>query len=304
MELKTKPLAKKELSLSIRKLAFQKNMKNNQRIFPIYTEVANEPITICEVIDAKVFDFPFFNDGVTKLRNHTSFQKKYKLKEIDILNEGELLELKGFIFHTSHCGSTLLSRMLNESPEIRVVSETEAINGLLLAYLLNGLPEKEILIQLKSIINAYRQPIGKEKYLIFKLTSWNVFMAKLFHKLYPSIKWFYIDRNTEDVVKSLLKSNGGMEGWFHHPVDILRRHFLDKDYTGKSKEEYLFHLVEQHRKQANTFKNNNLCSITYPEFLDQFETTILPHFNLNYSKEEINKMKKIKAFNSKSYGYD
>jgi hypothetical protein len=277
-------------------------MKNNQKIFPVYTEVSKEPITICEVIDAKVFDFPFFNDGVINLRNETSIRKKYELKEIDNLEENKLLVIKGFIFHTSHCGSTLLSRMLQESPKIRVVSETEAINGLLLAYLLNGLPEEKILDQLKSIINAYRQPIGQEKYLIFKLTSWNIFIVNLFQKLYPSTKWIYIDRNTEDVVKSLLKSNGGMESWFHHPVDILRKHFLDKDYNGISKEDYLIHLVEQHRKHAHKFKNNNLLLMTYPEFLEQFDTDILPHFNLKYSKQEINKMKKVMTFNSKSYG--
>lgn len=262
-------------------------MKTNQRIFPIYTEVANEPITICEVIDAKVFDFPFFNEGVKILRNQTTFQKKYTLNEIGILNENELLELKGFIFHTSHCGSTLLSRMLNESPKIRVVSETEAINGLLLAYVLNGLKEKDILEQLHSIINAYRQPIGTEKYLIFKLTSWNVFMANLFQKLYPSHKWVYINRNTEEVVKSLEKSNGGMENWFYHPVDVLRRHFLDKDFVGKSKEDYLMHLVEQHRKKAYQFKNDNLCLIDYPDFLNEFETKILPHFNIKFSEKEM-----------------
>jgi len=126
-------------------------------------------------------------------------------------------------------------------------------------------------------------------------------MANLFLKLYPAIKWIYIDRNTEEVVKSLQKSNGGMEEWFHHPVDILRRHFLDKKYNGKSKEEYLIHLVEQHRKQAIKFKNDNLYLTTYPGFLDQFATHILPHFNLKYSEQEIEEMKKVLAFNSKSY---
>jgi len=273
---------------------------NSQRIFPVYTKVSKEPITICEVIDVKAFDFPFFNEGVIKLRNQSSARKKYKLKEIGNLDEDKLLEVKGFIFHTSHCGSTLLSRMLNESPRIRVVSETEAINGLLLAYLLNELPEEEIFEQLKSIINAYRQPIGQEQYLIFKLASWNIFMANFFQQLHPSAKWIYIDRKTEEVVKSLKKSDGGMEGWFHHPVDILRRHFLDKDYNGTNKEDYLFHLVEQHRKQANKFKNENLLLINYPEFLNQFTEKILPHFNLKYSEQEIESVKKLMAFNSKS----
>jgi hypothetical protein len=276
-------------------------MKTNQRIFPVYTELTNAPSTICEAIDAKAFDFPFFNDGVAQLRDHTSFRKRYELSEIGILDETELLEVKGFIFHTSHCGSTLLSRFLNESPEIRVVSETEAINGLLLAYVLNGLPESEILDQLKAIINAYRQPIGVERYLIFKLSSWNVIMANLFQQLYPSVKWIYIDRKTEEVVKSLQKSDGGMESWFHHPTDYLRRYFLDKDFDGKGKEEFLTHLVEQHRKRAYQFKNEHLCCINYPEFLDQLATKILPHFNLNYSEQAIAKMKMALEFNSKSY---
>lgn len=275
-------------------------MRNNQRVFPVYTKVSKEPITICDVIHVKAFDFPFFNDGVIKMRDHKSFMKKYELKEIGNVDEDKLLALKGFIFHTSHCGSTLLSRMLNESPDIRVVSETEAINGLLLAYLLYELPEEDILIQLNSIINAYRQPVGQEKYLMFKLTSWNIFMVGMFQKLYPSTKWIYIDRKTEEVVKSLKRSDGGMEGWFHHPVDILRRHFLGKDYNGNSKEEYLIDLVEQHRKQAHKFKNDKLLFITYPEFLDQFLEKILPHFNLNYSEQEIEDVKTLMAFNSKS----
>ena len=191
--------------------------------------------------------------------------------------------------------------MLSQSSEIRVVSETEAINGLLIAYLLYGLQKKETLEQLDSIINAYRQPLNQEKYLIFKLTSWNVFMADLFQELYPSTKCFYIDRNTREVVKSLQQSNGGMQDWFDHPVDILRQHFLGKRRIFNNKEEYLTCLIKQHRKQYVKFKNENLCLITYPNFLDQFETTILAHLNLKYSKQEIKKMKMEMNYYSKSY---
>jgi len=92
-----------------------------------------------------------------------------------------------------------------------------------------------------------------------------------------------------------------MESWFHHPVYILRRHFLGKNFDCNSKEEFLVRFVEQHRKQANKYKNDNLCLITYPEFIDQFATKVLPHFNLKYSKKEIEKMKRVLAFNSKVY---
>ncbi|AGC76076.1 hypothetical protein LX97_00751 [Nonlabens dokdonensis] len=276
-------------------------MYASQKKFPIYTQVSDRPHTICEAIDPKVFDYPFFNEGIIELKNLQYSSKSYILEDIKKCKEEDLLELKGFIFHTSHCGSTLLSRMLCKSSEIRIVSETEAINGLLLSYLFYELEKKEVLEQLKSIIDAYRQPLQKEQYVIFKLASWNIFMTDLFQELYPSTKSFYIDRNTEEVVASLQKSNGGMQDWFYHPVDCLRKHFVGNDRLFNSKEKFLTCLIENHRKQYLKFKNENLCLITYPDFLEQFDTTILNHLDLNYSAQEINKMKSEMNYYSKSH---
>jgi len=276
-------------------------VQKNQKIFPQYTTVAKEPITICKMIDAKAFEYPFFNEGVNKSRTEKPNREIYKLQDIPDLDETKLLEVKGFIFHTSHCGSTLLSRMLHESPEIRVVSETEAINGLLLAHILNELPERETAKHLKAIIDAYRQPLGEEKYLIFKLTSWSIFLANLFQEIYPTTPWIYIDRETKEVVHSLKNSNGGMEQWWDHPVDILRKYFVDKNHTCNSKEAYLTHMVEQHRKHASIYKNEHCCSLSYPNFLTEFEEKILPHFTLNFSAKEIEAAKKLLLFDSKSF---
>lgn len=271
----------------------------NKKIFPIYTDVSNNPITICMTIDHGVFDYPFFNDGVIKERDYSLKEERYTLDSIELEFE-DLLEIKGFIFHTSHCGSTLMSRMLNESPEIRVVSETEAINGLLLSYVLNQKKEEVVLLQLKKIINAYRQPLNQEKYLIFKLSSWNIYMANLFQKLYPKVRWLYIDRNTSEVVQSLLKSEGGMESWYYHANDSLRKYFVDNNYSGGNKESYLIHLVEQHRKQAKAFKNEMACFLNYPNFINSFSSQVLPHFGLKVSQEDRIKMENISLFEAKS----
>ncbi|MEP0265418.1 hypothetical protein [Dokdonia sp.] len=273
----------------------------SQRIFPEYTIVDKEPITICKQINGEAFDYPFFNEGAIALQGGNHIKKQYNLQEIELLDDSNLLEIKGFIFHTSHCGSTLLSRMLGISSKIRVISETEAINGLLLSYLLHNLPEKKVMTQLKIIIDAYRQPIGEEKYIIFKFTSWNVFMIRLFQKIYPSTKWTYIDRNTEDVVASLYKSDGGIQNWFYQPTDILRKHFIERSFTNTSKEKYLTHIVEQHRKQVKIYTNDNLCLLMYPEFIDKFETEILTHFNLQFSELELKDVKELMGFYSKSW---
>ena len=81
-------------------------MITDQKMFPIYTEVSKEAITFCKLIDPKTFNFPFFNDEVKELKNLELPQLKFNLKDLAAVNDVNLLEVKGFIFHTSHCGST------------------------------------------------------------------------------------------------------------------------------------------------------------------------------------------------------
>jgi hypothetical protein len=269
--------------------------------FPVYTTVAPVPNTICEVVGAAAFDYPFFNDGVVHSRVQLTERKTYKLDDLDNFNAADLLEIKGFIFHTAHCGSTLLSKMLSKLPKVRVVSETEAINGLLLSSLLYDLPEATVLNHLKRIMDAYRQPIHDEQYLIFKMTSWNVFFVHIFQKLYPDTNWIYIDRDTEDTVQSLLKSGKGFVDWWNHPVDSMRQHFLSDTDIYEDQEGYIRLMLLKHRHFAHQGKNEKSCFVDYPDFIAEYESVILPHFNLRYSKSEIALSLEMTQFESKQH---
>lgn len=269
--------------------------------FPVYTTVAPVPNTICEVVGAAAFDYPFFNDGVVHSRVQLTERKTYKLDDLDNFNAADLLEIKGFIFHTAHCGSTLLSKMLSKLPKVRVVSETEAINGLLLSSLLYDLPEATVLNHLKRIMDAYRQPIHDEQYLIFKMTSWNVFFVHIFQKLYPDTNWIYIDRDTEDTVQSLLKSGKGFVDWWNHPVDSMRQHFLSDTDIYEDQEGYIRLMLLKHRHFAYQGKNEKSCFVDYPDFIAEYESVILPHFNLRYSKSEIALSLEMTQFESKQH---
>lgn len=274
-------------------------MKKLQKLFPIYTTISEEPITHYRALPTAVFDYPFFNEGfqeINKTRDASAYPTLSPIPKDDPKN---LLALKGFIFHTSHCGSTLLVRMLQTSDKIRVVSEPEAINGLLLAYKLHALPKAKVKQQLQNIIEGYRQPLGKETGVIFKFTSWNVFMTDLFQELYPTTKWVYIDRKTEEVVTSLQKSDGGIAQWWDYPIDHLRKHFTGENYCCTTKEAYLTHVVNQHRKQAEMFTNENSLKLMYPSFLTTFHK-ILYHFKLTLSPQEIKTAQKATAYYSKS----
>ncbi|WP_299767450.1 hypothetical protein [uncultured Dokdonia sp.] len=274
------------------------SIEKSKKLFPRHTTVEEHPTTICYRLPAVVFKYPFFNEGIKAYRMKGHAITNETLDAIDIIPNRQL-DVKGFIFHTSHCGSTLLVRMLQTTSSIRVISETEAINGLLLSYVLHNLPKETVQKQLKEIIESYCQPLGNEKHVIFKLTSWNVFMINLFLELYPTTKWIYLDRKTDEVVASLKKSNGGFAQWWQYPSDFLKRHFTAKGYSYTTKEDYLIHMVEQHRKQAQLHTNSQALHTNYTTLLDDFEK-IMTHFDLNLTSQEIENAKKATAYYSKS----
>jgi hypothetical protein len=269
--------------------------------FPIYTQVAPEPLTICRPLEGSVFSYPFFNDGISFAAQKNSERTNYPGASMPETTGDDLLTLRGFIFHTSHCGSTLLSGMLSGAG-VRVVKETEAINGLLLSYLLYNLPEEKVLSHLKKIMEAYKQPFPGEQYVLFKLTSWNIFCFPLFEKLYPETPWLYLDRDIDAVVQSLLKSDGGFAAWWGHPADSVRRLFLPGDIHVTEKESYLRQMVLQHGLYARQYQNDRSLFLQYPDFLNGFEAKILPHFNLHFSKEALAEAENKRRFEAKKPG--
>jgi len=155
-------------------------------IYPIYTEVRASPRTICNELKEEVFEYPFFNEGVSHC--HTENSQDFELEDLMSEKRNDGLILKGFIFHTSHCGSTLLSGMLGKLSQVKIVSEPEAINGLLLSSILYELKAEEIIDKLRKIVRLYCQKNGPEKHVIIKVTSWNVFMIGLILKSFPGAK--------------------------------------------------------------------------------------------------------------------
>jgi len=269
------------------------------KIFPVYTTVEANPFTILKVMENAVFQYPFFNEGVTHCKKVETDFRVYSLDDIGNGIELNVLPVRGLIFHTSHCGSTLLSRMLGILPGVRVVSETEAINGLLLSYLLYQLPEAEVMLHLKKIINAYRQPFSGDCSLIFKLSSWNVFFIHFFQRLFPGVPWIFIDRNQDEIIRSLVKLGGGFADWWHYPADIIWRSFLGPDELVTTKEEYLVKMVQMHRFCAIQNNHNSGCFLQYPQFIEQFSGVILPHLQLQFTEEEIRPALEMTRFQAK-----
>ncbi len=269
--------------------------------FPIYTEIRKNPLLVCYELPAKVFEYPFFNDGASRVRLPNSIRKELDLNSETVIESTVSLQLKGFIFHTSHCGSTLLANMLKASKKTRVVAETEAINGLLLSAVFYDLDEKTLINNLKTIIKAYLQPLDEAEQVVFKLTSWNVFFIELFQKAFPETPWVFIDRRTEEVVASLSKSGRGFVEWFYHPTVLLQNYFLGEKKQTESLEKYLLVMVEAHKNAAEKARLEQSLFLKYPSFINEIEREILPHFNLKYTSKELQTAEEIKRYDAKSF---
>ena len=243
-----------------------------------------------------VFDYPFFNEGVYA---YSSSEGRHILQSFLHKDTSNLLNLKGFIFHTSHCGSTLLCRMLNQIKNVKVLSESEAINGLLLSHKLYKLPNSETKKHLKAIIQKYQQKTDSKCNLVIKLTSWNVYLIDLFLQLFPDVPWIFIDREQEALLNSLLKKDGGFIQWWSHRGDNVRKLFLEPETSIKNKSDYLKAMILGHRNHAHKFKNGDCLFVEYPDFIKDYKR-ILNHFQLHIEYEEELRINDVMKYDSKS----
>jgi hypothetical protein len=267
------------------------------KVYPVVTHISRFPETLCAALPEEVFEYPFFNEGVTQ--THHARRELRPLATVMPGEGTEKLSLSGLIFGVSHCGSTLLARMLGQLEKVRVVSESEAINGLLLAQVFHGLGEEEIIARLIRILSLYQQAVAPKQHLVLKLTSWNVYMIKLFLRAFPGVRWIFLDREEEQLLPSLEKSDGGFIDWWHHPVDELIQHFLGEGPPPTDKTAYLQAMVHGHRRHARAQEDDHARYFQYPDFIAQFPE-IVHHFALPHTAEEISRAGELLKYDAKS----
>ena len=118
------------------------------------------------------------------------------------------LEPSGFIFHTSRCGSTLITQMLASLDSCIVMSEPPILDAVFRFLHVNPqLTGKEALI--KQLIDTLgRQRSSKEKHFFIKFDSWHVAWIPLIRKIYPHTPIVFLYREPAQVLASHQKQRG------------------------------------------------------------------------------------------------
>jgi hypothetical protein len=109
----------------------------------------------------------------------------------------------GMIFHTSRCGSTLLSDMFRALGHCKVISEPAVFADLLR----HGSGSRgEFVRSLRGLASLYHRALVRgEERLIFKWTSWFCLSSDILYEAFPETPACFLFRDPVEVVISLLE---------------------------------------------------------------------------------------------------
>jgi hypothetical protein len=181
---------------------------NRGRWIPVDVVYADGKIRVFWIPrEDKRFIEPFFNQSVAKQFKdeiHTIARETGAGPLIQLAKDRKIQPPRGFIYHASRCGSTLLSQMLAKDPKNLVLSEVPAVDSLMK---IKDRTDAEKLALFIGVIKAFSNScIGEEERVFFKFSgltgsgNWFPFIQAMF----PRTAWIYAYRKPIDVARSNL----------------------------------------------------------------------------------------------------
>jgi gluconate kinase len=267
----------------------------------------NRPFVDWCYMDRDRFVQPFFDITIQR-RMHDPFSLVFKfqlpadeLAELNTIRPG--MQPTGFVFHMSRCGSTLISQMLASLPQNIVISEASPIDSLLRSNTIDPSISDETRIGwLRSIIEAFgRKRSSGEKHYFIKFDSWHTLYLDLIYRAFPEVPWIFLYRDPAEVIVSHMRQSGaqmvpGAMGHLLPGLDIF-------ESAKMPREEYcalvLKHICESALDQMNKNGSRALL-VNYDQLPEVVTSTILQHFGVACSEEEVDKMNAAAKFDAKN----
>jgi hypothetical protein len=227
---------------------------------------------------------------------------RYRTGLADLIARAETLDSRtpdGFIFHMSRCGSTLVAQMLAALSDSIVIAEAPPIDAIV--QFGRNLPEDDAIGPLRAMVAALgRQRSGRERRYIVKLDCWHTLALPLFRRAFPRVPWLFLYRDPAEVLVSQMRQRGmQMVPQFLPPgfygIDAADVGALDEDYCARVLAAVCQATLDHRRLGGGLFLN-------YRDLPGAVGTTILPHFGLSCSDDELATMQHRAVANAKSPG--
>jgi len=214
------------------------------------------------------------------------------------------LRPKGFIFHMSRCGSTLVSQMLATLACNVVVSEASPIDAVVRApQMLPTLSDDQHVHWLRCIVGAFGQcRAGNEKSYFVKLDSWHTLALPLFQRAFPDVPWIFIYRDPVEVLVSQLRT----PGWQMVPgaVDPILLGDPSSD-SATSPQIYRAQVLARVCEPVLVhYGAGKSLLINYRQLPEAVWTAVLPHFSVVSSDQDRNAMAQVARYDAKTPSFE
>jgi len=202
------------------------------------------------------------------------------------------------VFHTSRCGSTLLTRMLNEIPDLRVFSEPLALNELLSSPV--AVSPELFASRLRKIIYLLDLATPAEySELLVKWGSWSVLCWESIVSIVPPASMMFIWRDPVEVAVSILEKpplwlqkNALAKIFERYAVDLM------PDHPGADAESTV-RIVAAMLKAGKAMPEGTL-KVNYKSLPEYVFTHLCPHIGRVPGAEIAAKMREVAKYSSKS----
>jgi hypothetical protein len=243
---------------------------------------------------------PFFEDSIRRARRRPFNRLMHYRTTLEGLAQWTGLHPglppRGFVFHMSRCGSTLVAQMLAAVDSNVVISEAAPLDAVVqLGQAGYGAGHAALLAQM---VGALAQPRrGGESHAFVKLDSWHTLALPLFRQAFPDVPWVFLYRDPVEVLASQVMQRGAQTvPEFVHPS------FYGIDaFESMAPEEYCAHVLKRtcEAVMAPLAEGGGLL-VNYRDLPEALFTQILPHFGIAPSQEERAAMQARTAFDAKT----
>jgi hypothetical protein len=205
----------------------------------------------------------------------------------------------GFIFHWSHCGSTLITQMLAVSAAHLVISEGTPLESAVIAdFRVPGLISDESIRLLRAVVSALTQPrTGGEQRAYIKFNAWPALALPLIRRAYPDVPWIFVYRHPLETMGGLRTlvpafAMPGMPLGGFNPIAPAEALAMEPDA-------YAVRLIAEIGKSALRWLDGSGLLLNYNELPGAIGERVAPHFGWTPSGTEIAAMECAAGRNAK-----
>ena len=250
-----------------------------------------EPAVECCYLGSHGFPDPFFTSTMhlelqtpfnTLFHRHATMSELARWRE---LSPG--VPPAGFIFHSSRCGSTLITRLLAALPENLVLSEPEPLSALLVPNpAAPRAPDAARAEWLRCMMSALGQrPSGVEQRLFVKFEPTDLFALALLRQAFPDVPWIFVYRDPVEVLVSQLRRPAPFvtPGMLRIPAPGIEASQSEEEYSARA-------LGAVFDLAAANLPDPHALLVHYGELPGAIWGRLARHFGMAFSDEEIGRM--------------